>query len=244
MSHPIGYLYPRVPYPGCSMMLVTVILHAQSVWPELASPACNFTLDPPALERWGGDFDKHPLTAPGMNTVAYCAGLCCANSACGAFSFNNVSCTESPPGTPCCQLKRGQPKLVKNTYGSAVRTGFVARPPSPPIPPAPGAWPHPPYPNSTFITACHIDWDGAEIPGVQGDTWSILFLCVLFIVMVEMLVCRMRGSQSQSLTAAVDRRPSPSRTHPPSRARVLMKAFNLGGRRWYIRHGVRQQAAG
>lgn len=135
---------------------------------------CTATVDPPDFERFGGDFRY--IALHGANaTVAACGAICCADLDCDSFSYNHPapgsglpeSCPgEGKPGGGCCQLKRGQPKLTKNTYGAAVRTGIVTKPPPPPV-----EFPTPPYGKSKFITGCTLDRVHMQKPDVEGDTW-------------------------------------------------------------------------
>lgn len=142
--------------------------------PSMPVEQCTVGVDPPTLERFGGDYKYVALRGENA-TVAACGALCCSEPRCDSFSYNHPvpgsglpeKCPgEGEPRCGCCQLKAGKPKLKNNTYGLAVRTGFVTKPPPPPI-----DFPTPPYENSTFITGCTLDRTHMQKPEIQGDTW-------------------------------------------------------------------------
>lgn len=67
-------------------------------------------------------------------------------------------------------LKNAVPPLTNNTYGPAVKTGFVANPSGP----QPG--PTPPFPASTLILNVsfgNVSWWGNGHN--QGDTWPSMW---------------------------------------------------------------------
>eukprot|EP00729_Bicosta_minor_P017614 gene17614-6133_t len=133
---------------------------------------CTVTADPPSVERYGGDYKKVSLVGS-QASFEHCGALCCADTPCRAFSFNNISCGAG--GVWCCQLKNQVHGLANNTYNK-VRTGVVAGKPAPPPPPPPplppsGPWPVPPFRNSAFISSTVIGWDNPVMTHVSGDTW-------------------------------------------------------------------------
>lgn len=130
--------------------------------------ACQFSADPPSVERFGGDYQFVPLVRGVNATMAQCAALCCADGRCRAVSFNDPE-PGSPPGCvrggTCCHLKDTVPRLRPNTYGPAVATAVVNQTRPPPV------YPVPPGNPSKLISHCDINETTTVATGVQGDTW-------------------------------------------------------------------------